>query len=111
MKDDNEEAVLMDAMEHENVWEFLFDFEMQAHIEKEYQEIINSRDLIRREVFKPEKEITVYMPINIPRIIHQSKQKFDIKPNNKSNIKPYEVVNQINTLIESICLLENKNQN
>lgn len=36
MKDDNEEEVLIEAMEIDNVWEFMKDFEMQAHIEKEF---------------------------------------------------------------------------
>lgn len=98
-------------MEYEIFSDFKNDYGQQAVMDEEFKKIKQDRDFIRKEVFKPAKDITVYLAINISRLIHQAKQLFDIKPNNRSNIKPYQVPDEINELIQGICLLENKNNN
>jgi len=56
------------------------------------------RDRLQIEVFKPEKEITVYLPVHIPWLIQIAKQKFTISHHHKSDINPHIIVDSVNEL-------------
>jgi len=78
------------------VREYNEQIQQQSLMEEEFKWIKNCWNWLRQEVFKPEKEITVYLPIHIPRLIHQAKQIHYINSidyhDNKSNIIPHELV-------------------
>ena len=82
-------------------------------LDQEIATIKNCRDWLRQEVFKPEKEIQIYLPVHIPRLIHQAKQISNIETTykSKSNIIPHELVDKVNDLCNSICIINNQREN
>ncbi len=72
----------------------------------EYTRIINYRHYLR----EIEHENISYAPVNIYRILKQSKNKFDINPKSISDIDPIFVINTVQDLCASLKVLNDKNE-
>jgi len=72
----------------------------------EYTRIINYRQYLR----EIEHENISYAPVNIYRILKQSKNKFDINPKSISDIDPIFVINTVQDLCASLKVLNDKNE-
>ena len=69
----------------------------------EYKAIDDDRARLRNEIIK-HGESVVYLPVNLARMIAKAKQQFDIKPINKSDLHPHDVM--LNFWIRNlICII------
>lgn len=95
-KDDPE---IEEAMIRENVDDLKSNVQQWAEIDKEFQQIKTDRERLRNEVFPPDKSVDVFMPINIPRLLEQAKQMFDITQHSQSDLEPFDVTEGIRSLV------------
>lgn len=63
----------------------------------EFKAIEDDRVRLRSEIIR-HGESVLYMPVNIARMIVKAKQKFDIKPINKSDLHPHDVIDGVKQL-------------
>lgn len=104
-KDDPE---IEDAMIRENIDDLKTNVQQWAEIDKEFKQIKEDRERLRHDVFEPDKSVDVYMPINIPRLLEQAKQMFDITQHSQSDLEPFDVTERTRVLVnEDINLLKN----
>jgi len=80
--------------------------EADSILEAEYTRIINYRTYLR----EIKHENISYSPVNIYRILKQSKNKFDINDKSISNITPIYVINIVQNLCASLKVLNNNNE-
>ena len=78
--------------------------EANSILEAEYTRIINYRNYLR----KIEHENISYSPVNIYRILKQSKNKFDINNESVSDIDPVYIINIVQKLCTSFKVLNDK---
>jgi DNA-directed RNA polymerase II subunit RPB1 len=50
----------------------------------------------------------VYLPVHVSRLITKAKQKFDIKPTNRSDLHPHEVIEGVKQLCDSLKVITDK---
>lgn len=50
------------------------------------------------------------MPVNISRLITKAKQKFDIKPTNRSDLHPYDVIEGLKKLCDSLKVITDRDK-
>ena len=58
---------------------------------------MKDRTRIRNEILNFGED-TIYLPVNIHRLIVKAKQIFDIKPINRSDLHPIDVIKSLNEL-------------
>jgi DNA-directed RNA polymerase II subunit RPB1 len=55
-------------------------------------------------------ESTIYLPVNIGRLVTKAKQKFDIKPTNRSDLHPYDVIEGLKKLNDSLKVITDRDR-
>ena len=84
-------------------------------LNKEYENIINNRDLLRNKYYKHiqfTSDAYLYVPVNLYRLIPIIVGKFNIN-NNISDLSPLYVIEQVNQLLDDItkfALVKNNNE-
>ncbi len=74
-------------------------------LNKEYKEMIQSRDLMRNVFFKNAKLISdasCYTPVNLYRMIQSNLVKFNIQPYQLSDISPLYVIEKYKAMMDSV---------
>ena len=74
-------------------------------VEEEFKEL----DEIKKYFIKYLEEDFIYIPINIYRIIEQSKKKFEIDMNTKNDISPAEIIQSVNKLLNGMKIIYDTN--
>jgi len=80
---------------------------VQISLTSEFKSIESDRTRLRNEILE-HGESKIYLPININRLITKAKQKFDIKPTNRSDLHPYDVIEGVKTLCDSLKVITDK---
>ena len=75
--------------------------ESQKVLDQEYKQMVK----IQKHFMKTVDEDFVYLPININRIIQQSKKKYSIPKDNVSDLNPIMIIKSIETLISNLKIL------
>lgn len=75
----------------------------------EFKAIVADRKRLRSEILN-HGEDTIYLPVNIHRLVTKAKQKFDIKPTNRSDLHPYDVIDSLKDLIASLKIITEKDR-
>lgn len=83
-------------MTHENCDDVLNNPEVQISLASEFKEIQQDRKRIKDEI---------HLPVSILRFITRAKQKFDIQPNGKSDLHPYDVIEDLKKLCDSLKVI------
>ena len=67
------------------------------NLTNEFKAIQADREKLRNDILGF-NENTIYLPVNIHRLITKAKQKFDIKPTNRSDMHPHQVIQSLTKL-------------
>ena len=83
------------------------DYEGQATLRKEFEQISSTRDELRRLFLDPsapkEENFThYYLPVNVERIISTIKINKKVSEREKCRLNPIEVVSQVNALLKEV---------
>ena len=74
-------------------------------LDSEWDALVQCRKEIR-EINQPKKgEEMMQLPLNIGRIIESSKRIFNIKPTNRSNLRPSDVIPAVHNLLKSMVMV------
>lgn len=82
---------------------------MQISLTGEYKEIEADRERLRNEILK-HGDSKVYLPVNVSRLITKAKQQFDIRPTNRSDLHPHEVIEGVKQLCDSLKVITDKDR-
>ena len=80
-----------------------YDENIQNIINKEFKQLVSLRKYFRN--LKYHNDDIVYLPINIYRIVKQSRKKFSLKYNEKYNLTPEYIIEQIKDLNKNVIKL------
>lgn len=75
----------------------------------EFKAIENDRQRLRQDILK-HGESTIYLPVNIARLVMKAKQKFDIKPANRSDLHPFDVIDGLKRLCDSLKVINDRDK-
>ena len=78
---------------------------IRVALEDEYKQIVKDRDEMRNNIFKNGEE-NVHFPINIPRIIWNSKKNSGITMKTLSDLNPIVVLRKINELKKELIVVK-----
>lgn len=78
--------------------------EIKIAVDKEYEKILQIRDEMREFVFKNGDD-KQHFPVNIPRIIWNTKKLFSVKNSNLSNIHPLYLFQKVEELKSELILV------
>ena len=100
MKTTQQEEMLSKCMDTDLAQKILADPNISMHLEEEYGQIMKDRDDLRFAILKGDdaRDDTIRLPVNVPRIIWNGKEQFNIRPNSKSNMHPQYVLDKLNNL-------------
>jgi DNA-directed RNA polymerase II subunit RPB1 len=65
---------------------------------------LKDREALRTIIFK-NCDDAIHIPVNVPRLLWNAKEQFKIKPNNKSDLNPMYVMDKMEKLFESLCVI------
>ncbi|KAH3765594.1 DNA-directed RNA polymerase II largest subunit [Pelomyxa schiedti] len=80
------------------------DPEAQQILDAEYEQIRADRDLLRREI-SPTCEETIYLPVNIRRLILNAQKMYHIDPRKPSDLHPKTVVTTLAALTKKLVVV------
>jgi DNA-directed RNA polymerase II subunit RPB1 len=83
------------------------DVEVQQHFDEEFERLEEYRAFFRDLLFNRSdgEEETVYLPINVPRMIQSAKQMFRIKSGSRSDLHPSDVVPKVRSVIDRLVVV------
>ncbi|CAI2386343.1 unnamed protein product [Moneuplotes crassus] len=109
MNNQNVKDQIKEFMIPENANEVLKNPEnVQVSLTNEYKSIVSDRERLRKEILGFGEDDSIYLPINIHRLITRAKQKFDIKPTNRSDLHPFYVIDQLKGLLDTMKVITEK---
>lgn len=53
----------------------------------------------------PNCDDSSHLPVNVPRLLWNAKEQFNIKPTNKSDLHPTYALTKMKELMESLCVI------
>lgn len=98
---------LKDFLEPEITEEIANDVEMQYKLQKNYDELIECRNELRRDVFRTGQD-KQHLPVNLERIINSAKRNFHLENNKITNLHPIAVIDGLDKLIERLVVVPGK---
>lgn len=69
---------------------------------KEFEQIIQDRSDLRHVILKNQDD-SIHLPVNIPRILWNAKEQFNIKPHSKSDLDPSYVLQKLENLFSELA--------
>src|SRR5215217_5351064 len=96
--------MLQKSMQSDIVSQVVEDPDVASKLYEEYQQVLKDREALRTIIFKGCDD-AIHLPVNVPRLLWNSKEQFNIKPNNKSDLHPTYVLNKMGDLLESLCVI------
>ena len=75
--------------------------DIRNELEKEFEQLRNDWAKLREEIFSCEKDHTVYLPVNLPRLINIAKYQFEIWSGSRSDLDPITVIKMIKDLTDN----------
>lgn len=79
-----------------------------THLDAEWEALLHDRQVVRRINKAKMDEEMMQLPLNIGRIIESAKRVFNVKANDRSNLRPVEVIVAVQNLINSIKIVRGK---
>lgn len=86
--------------------------EVQISLAGEFKEIVNDRETLRVDIINKLRSSSdeINLPVNFSRLILKAKQKFDINPRTKSDLHPFDVIEQLKVLVDSLKVINDKDE-
>ena len=73
---------------------------LQSTLNTEYEQLMKDRESLRSFIFKS-GETAVALPVNVPRLLWNAKERFNINSKSKTELEPSYVVNVVRDLLDS----------
>jgi len=99
---------LQKSVEQEIIFDILYGEKLpliKMELDKEYESLLRSRDEMREFMFKNGDD-KQHFPVNIPRIIWNTKKIFKITPHTLSNIHPLHLIKKVEELKNELILVK-----
>ena len=90
-------------------WDLLDEEVLKKNRTKKLNEEFKKLSVIKDYFIKLTIEDYIYIPINIYRVIEQSKKKFNITKSSKSNLNPLKIISNTNLLFDRMKILYDTN--
>ncbi len=100
----DEIAKLKEVMEPQIADQIGESLEQQVALQQNFEEIINYRNEIRRDVFKPGDD-KQHLPVNLARLVGTAKRKFNLENNKLSDLHPCTVIEELNKLLDRLVVV------
>lgn len=68
---------------------------------EEYDQLFQDRDDLRKFIFASTGENTIALPVNVPRLLWNSKERFNINSKGKTDLSPSYVCEVVRDLLDS----------
>ena len=93
------------AVGKERASEIMRDIDVQQLFRDEFDQLRDDRRMLREHIMKSKIETTIPMPVNLPRVITNILSEARIKPNSVSDLEPRYFFKEMQTLLDSLCVL------
>lgn len=78
------------------------DIETQELLDREYDQLVADRELIRTLHIRARGEKSMQLPLNIQRMIHTAVKTFKVDEGRRSDLRPQDVIPTVNALIDRL---------
>lgn len=95
---------LKDVLEPAIADELANDAEMQYKLQKSYEDLLECRNELRRDVFRNGQE-KQHLPVNLERLITTAKRNFHLENNKISDLNPITVIEELNKLVQKLVVV------
>jgi DNA-directed RNA polymerase II subunit RPB1 len=75
--------------------------ELSEALNEEFKQIEEDREALRNFIFLNGND-AVYLPVNVPRLVWNAKEKFRVKPHIKTDLDPLYVIEKTRDLLNSM---------
>lgn len=104
---DHDKEIAKDAMETKNFDDTVANPDVESVLNNEFKHIQFDRKRLREEIIKY-NENQIHLPVNFERLIVRAKQDHNIGPNTRSNLHPFDVVEKVKKLVDSLKIITDK---
>jgi DNA-directed RNA polymerase II subunit RPB1 len=93
-----QENLIAQAVGQDSARAIIQDPSLMMKLKQEFKQLQQDRDDLRNIILKCPPTNEVHLPVNVPRIIWNAKQQFKIRPNQKTDLMPDYVLQEITNL-------------
>eukprot|EP00122_Pirum_gemmata_P006460 Pgem_evm1s5907 len=94
---------LKKILNHDIVDDLLKNIDAQAALAKEYQQLREDRERLR--IIFPGGRDSVYMPVNLRRLLLNAKKLHNIKASTVSDLHPAKIIEGVNQLLDNLIIV------
>jgi DNA-directed RNA polymerase II subunit RPB1 len=98
------------AIEHSIIQDLINQPGSQERLDKEYQELLLGRDILRTEIFKNTSTDRWALPCNIERLIENAKNTFAIDRTKPSDLHPLHILNGVDEFLKNAVVVRGTDQ-
>jgi DNA-directed RNA polymerase II subunit RPB1 len=77
----------------------------QERLDKEYQQLLDDRDMLRSVIFKNTSSDKWAMPVNIERLIVNAQHTFGIDRTKPTDLHPFHILNGVEDLVKNLIVV------
>ena len=101
-RNDELENILSKSVDRDTAQSIINNPDTCLQLRNEYKQILQDRHDLRYLILKNQDD-SVHLPVNVPRILWNAKEQFNIKPNSKSDLHPSYVLEKLENLFSELA--------